>query len=155
MKKGKFIILLVVLISVLLTIVGFIYFFHQPYTKWKQDLNEAKYEVLEKNDLNSLDEFHQYNTFNLYYIGKDENNVYVFNEEYQMIKWEELSSLNEELVKERLASDYGITDFEHLELGYENKTLCYLCRNNLDNITQYIYLNAQDGTEIKFYELGK
>lgn len=155
MKKGKFYVLLITLSVILIFISGFIYFFHEPYNRAENKVLSAKKEALAMNKIESFTEFTQYNSQDIYYIGQDEENIYVFNSDYLMVKKEPLETIQLDLVKERLAADYNVTDFSTLELGYENKMISYLCRQNLGNVTQYIYLNAQDGSEIKFYELGK
>lgn len=155
MKKGKYYILLITLSVILICITGFIYFFHEPYNKAENSVLAAKKEIMTLNNIETLNEFKQYNSQDIYFIGQDEENIYVFNSTYQMVKKERLETIQLDLVKERLVTSYNVSDYSTLELGYENKMLSYLCRQNLGNVTQYIYLNAQDGSEIKFYELGK
>lgn len=155
MKKGKFYLLFITLSVILMLISGFIYCFQEPYNRAENKVLNAQKEVMRINKIDSFEEFNQYNSQNIYYIGQDKKYVYVFNDSYQMVKKEELDTLQLDLVKERLVNDYQVEDFGQLELGYENKMLSYLCRQDLGNVTQYIYLNAQDATEIKFYELGK
>ena len=113
MKKSKFILLFIVLFTLLVTIVGFIYFFHAPYNAHKQSVNQVKYTIQEEYQLENLDPFYPYHSRDTYYIGMDETMVYVFDENNEMITSQERTSLQEELVKQRLTNDYGVTDFTH------------------------------------------
>lgn len=154
MKKYQFIILFCILVCILGSVVGFIYVYHNPYTTQKATLNQVKQEIIQNNDL-SLTELTQYNSTNVYYIAKDDKKIYVFNENKELISYEDQDKVSEDHIKSILKDNYGIENIQQLELGYENKTLCYRCFNEVDGKLQYIYLNAIDGTEIKMYELEK
>ena len=154
MKKYQFIVLFCVLACILGSVVGFIYVYHNPYTTHKAMLNQIKQELIQNNNL-SLTDLAEYNSTNVYYITSDDQKIYVFNEDQELIKYEDKKNIDEEKIKTILKENYNVDERAKLDLGYENKNLCYRCFNEVDGKLQYIYLNAIDGTEIKMYELEK
>lgn len=153
MKKYRFYIVLFILLSVLVSILIFIQMVHIPYNKQKNDLKISQREAMEKNKISSLDCFDQYNGHEVYYIGKDLENVYVFNNNFQLVKKEKIELLNEEAVRVYLINEYGLNEDDIiLETGYENKVISYVFKLKQEGNVKYLYFDALSGELIKTYE---
>lgn len=155
MKKSVFITITSILLLILCITVGYIYFYRAPYSRKINELNEVKYSIESKYNI-TIGSITQYNSQNIYYIAANEENIRVYNQNYELLFLETVDYINEDLVLSTLQERYGIScSKDDLELGYENKQLAYLFKSSDSNNVKYIYLNANSAEEIKFYELGK
>lgn len=155
MKKSVFITITSILLLILCITVGYIYFYRAPYSRKINELNEVKYSIESKYNI-TIGSITQYNSQNIYYIAANEENIRVYNQNYELLFLETVDYINEDLVLSTLQERYGIScSKDDLELGYENKQLAYLFKSSDSNNVKYIYLNANNAEEIKFYELGK
>lgn len=154
MKKYRFYIILFILLSILISIVLFMGMVHIPYNQQKNELFSHKKTISLANSIDFVS-FEQYNGHQVYYIGQDDQEVYVFDNQDQLVKKELIENLHEDEVKNYLVNEYGIDSATiKLTLGYENKTMSYQYILETTQSVNYLYFDALSGELIKTYEFG-